>query len=74
MGCFLCAKKAIRKYSTIARVKTFPLVKTLITCYLNRGNIWGNEEYTRLLSCNGSRGRNLPHFLHELHPVSEKYQ
>ena len=52
MNCFLCAKKAIRKYSTVARVETLPLVKTLTDCRLNRGDIWGNKVHTRLLSYN----------------------
>ena len=29
-----------------------PLVKTLISCCLNRSDIWANEVHTRLLSCN----------------------
>ena len=41
-----------RRHSTIARVETLPLVKTLINCCLNPGDIWGNEVYTRLLSYN----------------------
>ena len=52
MNCFLRAKKAIRKYSTVAGVKTSPFVKTFIICYLTRGNIWRNEVHPRLLTCN----------------------
>ena len=52
MNRFLCTKKEIRKYSTIAREETLPLVKNLINCCLNQGDIWGNEVHTHVLSCN----------------------
>ena len=51
MNCFLCTRKALRKYSTVVKVEAFPLVRTLINCCLNQGDIWGNEVHTRLLSC-----------------------
>ena len=51
MDSFLCARKAIRKYSTVERVETLPLVKAFINCCLNC-DIWGNEVHTHLLSCN----------------------
>ena len=36
-NCFLCTKKAMRKYSTVARVETLPLIQTLIDRCESRG-------------------------------------
>ena len=50
--CFLCTKKALQKYSTVARVETLPLIETLIKRCDNRCDAWGNAVHSRLTSCN----------------------
>ena len=42
-NCFLCTKKAMRKYSTVARVETLPLIETLIKRCDSRGDTWGKR-------------------------------
>ena len=42
MNCFLCGKKAVRQYSTVARVETLPLLNTLINCCQEKGDEWGS--------------------------------
>ena len=51
-SCFLCPKTAEIKYSTVARVETLPLIETLTKCCISRGDEWGDEVHSHLMSCN----------------------
>ena len=51
-SCFLCTKTAEHKYSTVARVETLPLIETLTKRCISRGDEWGDEVHSRLMSCN----------------------
>ena len=50
--CFLCNKKAERKYSTVVQVRTIPLLSTLIAHCNKRDDEWGKQVQGRLLTCN----------------------
>ena len=48
-NCFLCNKKANRKYSTVA-VETLPIKKHLLECSRERNDEWGDKVQDRLNS------------------------
>ena len=54
-NCFLCAKKEMRKYSTVARVETLPLIQTLVDRCESREDRWGYSDSRRVKSKGSSQ-------------------